>query len=200
MKKLLIGSLVTWMILMSAVAAHALPSWFFDQFLGHKVHEQKWNVLAGGSNIHVAKSIMTLKVEGTGTYPLLESHRNPFPTKTGFTFSTRFSYPDSQLHGSGLSAGTSTESVIGIHHDSNHAIDFVCGGQQAGSIPWDATFHIYRADYLNGAYACFIDGVQIYQGSSTLIPTTIIIGHPERLDSDWTTFALDWVEVIPRLR
>ncbi|MBI4709184.1 MAG: hypothetical protein HY764_03215 [Candidatus Portnoybacteria bacterium] len=197
MKKLFI-KLATIIVLFS-ISAPALACFggFYDNFSGNRLDLNKWNVAIPGGNIHVNKGVLVLSVDGRDQFPLIESKINPFPTSGNFAFVMRFVYSKSDLHGSGMSAGSNN--VFGVWHDSNHAINFIHNGNLGVfSIPYDNKFHIYKVVYKNGHYYYYLDGKLRYDADSAEVPASILMGYNDfRVDDSWTSFEVDYIKIKP---
>lgn len=198
-KKFFIKSVIIFTLFAFSFPVLAVGSRFIDNFGKKELNSDKWNIIVSGGNIIIKKGVLTLSVDGQAPFPYVESKYNPFPVEKNFVFTMRFRYPESKIHGSGLSTySASGNSLFGVWHDSSHAINFMHGGNLGVfSIPWDNKFHIYKVVFQDGHYYYYLDGKLRFDAASNLIPTSIAMGHPYRVDTDWTSFAIDYVKINP---
>jgi hypothetical protein len=137
-----------------------------------------------------------------------------FPATGNFSLETRLRFQStaaSGTHGIYVTRWPNTE-TIGDNPPAGETPIWAVGSGSSGligaspvSIANPSAFHVYRLDYVNGAYSVFVDGV-LMQGpvASTVRPTTIWMGNPVFTfwtSADWTDFQLDYVRMtFPNVR
>jgi hypothetical protein len=131
-----------------------------------------------------------------------------FPATGNFSLEARLRFPStasSGTHAIYVTRWANTETIGNNPPAGQTPIWGVASGASGligttnASIADPSAFHVYRLDYVNGAYSVFVDGV-LRQGpvASTVRPTTIWMGNPVFTFwtvADWTDFTLDYVRM-----
>ncbi len=174
---------------------------------------------AYGGTIEVANSTVCLTSNGS-SFPYVYSAKNPFPSDGDFALEFDVTFTRIGNAGSGIwvSRGpfVPNQKELGANilqvwadADNGNGIYFLSKQVYKDYVPWNpfgysntSTLNI-RMQFSNGVYSLYLNGEELASAQSNLRPDTIGFGHPpafrvpESGSVDWTSFAINSVEVLP---
>lgn len=167
---------------------------FVDNFTDPMASSKQWNQTTHGGTLLFAKGGVFLKGVGGG-FPVIKTHRNPFPILGDWTASFGYRYTSVGNYGTDLACiGQNGEKIADIHQDVNAQLL-----QITDNVSWtkaNIDWHVVSFVMTGNRIAVYLDGTLIGDRPVSIRPSSISIGGWLMADPwDWNDLQVAFVSV-----